>query len=136
MKSQDQQLLEEAYKKIKSKKMPSKKKMMKEDFKGQHYSGYELMELWMEKNGVRYDDEQDLTNLIEILGYRQGLREFFGDNPGAIEAVFNWIENEIDRIPDWTENLRDELEGMELDEIEAPEDEEPQRSATSSQNNF
>lgn len=117
--NQDQHLLEEAYKKVKNKKMPSKKKkMMKEAFEDQNYSGYELLELWMEKNAVRYDDEQDLTNLVEVLGYRQGLREFFGDNPGAIEAVFNWIENEIDRIPDWKDNLRDELEGMMEDEKE------------------
>jgi hypothetical protein len=131
MKFQDQQLLEEAYKKVKSKKMSSKKKMMKEGFEDQNYSGYELLELWMEKNAVRYDDEQDLTNLVEVLGYRQGLREFFGDNPGAIEAVFNWVENEIDRIPDWSDNLRDELEGMMEDEeetSEAPESSEAPQS--------
>jgi len=124
MKSQDQQLLEEAYKKINKKKMPSKKnKMMKESI--DQMDGYELMETWMEKNAVRYDDEQDLTNLIEVLGYRQGLREFFGDNPGAIEALFNWVSETIDRVPDWKENLRDELEGMMEDseeESEAKED--------------
>lgn len=120
MKTQDQQLLEEAYKKVKKKKMSSKK-MMKEAFEDKNYSGYELLELWMEKNAVRYDDEHDLTNLVEVLGYRQGLREFFGDNPGAIEAVFNWVENEIDRIPDWSDNLRDELEGMMEDEEETSE---------------
>ena len=129
MKSQDQQLLEEAYKKVKKEKMPSKKKkMMKEAFEDQNYSGYELLELWMEKNAVRYDDEYDLTNLVEVLGYRQGLREFFGDNPGAIEAVFNWVENEIDRVPDWKDNLRDELEGMAEDEEEAPEGSEDQEA--------
>jgi hypothetical protein len=104
--------------------MPSKKnKMMKESI--DQMDGYELMETWMEKNAVRYDDEQDLTNLIEVLGYRQGLREFFGDNPGAIEALFNWVSETIDRVPDWKENLRDELEGMMEDseeESEAKED--------------
>lgn len=125
--NQDQHLLEEAYKKVKNKKMASKKKkMMKEAFEDQNYSGYELLELWMEKNAVRYDDEQDLTNLIEILGYRQGLREFFGDNPGAIEAVFNWIEDAVDRIPDWKDNLRDEVEGMMEDEEEPETSEAPQ----------
>lgn len=126
MKFKDQQLLEEAYKKVKKKKMPSKKKMMKEAFEDENYSGYEMLEKWMEKNAVRYDDEQDLTNLIEILGYRQGLREFFGDNPGAIEAVFNWIEDQIDRIPDWKDNLQDELEGMMEDEEEPETPEAPQ----------
>jgi hypothetical protein len=125
--NQDQHLLEEAYKKVKNKKMASKKKkMMKEAFEDQNYSGYELLELWMEKNAVRYDDEQDLTNLVEILGYRQGLREFFGDNPGAIEAVFNWIEDAVDRIPDWKDNLRDEVEGMMEDEEEPETPEAPQ----------
>jgi hypothetical protein len=110
MKYQDQELLEEAYKKVKVKKMSSKKKMMKESVN--EMDGYELLQLWTDKNAVRYDDESDLTDLVEILGYRQGLREFFGDNPGAIQAVFNWIEETIDRIPDWKENLKDELSGM------------------------
>jgi len=118
--NQDQHLLEEAYKKVKNKKMASKKKkMMKESF--DQMDGFELMETWMDKNGVRYDDEQDLTNLIEVLGYRQGLREFFGDNPGAIEALFNWISENIDNVIDWKENLRDELEGTVEDEEETEE---------------
>lgn len=125
--NQDQHLLEEAYKKVKKKKMSSKK-MMKEGFEDQNYSGYELLELWMEKNAVRYDDEHDLTNLVEVLGYRQGLREFFGDNPGAIEAVFNWVENTIDSIPDWSDNLRDELEGMMEDEEETETPDTPQQN--------
>jgi hypothetical protein len=135
MKTQDQQLLEEAYKKVKKKKMSSKK-MMKEAFEDKNYSGYELLELWMEKNAVRYDDEQDLTNLVEVLGYRQGLREFFGDNPGAIEAVFNWVENEIDRIPDWSDNLRDELEGMMEDGEEEETEEAPESSEASQPRQF
>jgi hypothetical protein len=125
MKSQDQQLLEEAYKKVKKEKMPSmskKKKMMKESI--DEMDGYELMEVYMEKNAVRYDDERDLTNLIEVLGYRQGLREFFGDNPGAIEAIFNWISETVDRVPDWKENLRDELQGMAEDSEEESEEKE------------
>ena len=128
MKSQDQQLLEEAYKKVKKEKMPSKKKkMMKESF--DQMDGFELMETWMDKNAVRFDDEQDLTNLIEVLGYRQGLREFFGDNPGAIEALFNWISENIDNVSDWKENLRDELEGAMEDEEETPEASEDQETS-------
>ena len=130
MKSQDQQLLEEAYKKVKKSKMSSKKKKMMneaiipEQLEGM--DGYELMEIYMDRNAVRYDDEYDLTNLVEVLGYRQGLREFFGDNPGAIEAVFNWISETIDRVPDWKENLRDELSGMMEDSEEEPEQQSPE----------
>ncbi len=123
MKLHDQQLLEEAYKKVKTKKMPStKKKMVKESV--DEMDGYELMELYMDKRAVRYDDEQDLTNLIEVLGYRQGLREFFGDNPGAIESIFNWISETIDNVPDWKENLREELQGMVEDSEEESEEKE------------
>lgn len=124
MKSQDQQLIEEAYKKMYKNKKPSKfcfmnkKKVVGESFDDENYSGYEMLEKWMEKKAVRFDDEYDLTELVEVLGYRQGLREFFGDNPGAIEAVFNWIENSIDSVPDWKNNLRDELESMMEDEEE------------------
>jgi len=125
MKLHDQQLLEEAYKKVKTKKMPStKKKMVKLKESVDEMDGYELMELYMDKRAVRYDDEQDLTNLIEVLGYRQGLREFFGDNPGAIEAVFNWISENVDRVTDWKENLRDELTGMMEDSEEESEEKE------------
>jgi len=130
MKSQDQQLLEEAYKKVKKSKMSSKKKkMMNEAITPEQLEGmdgYELMEIYMDRNAVRYDDEYDLTNLVEVLGYRQGLREFFGDNPGAIEAVFNWISETIDRVPDWKENLRDELSGMMEDSEEEPEQQSPE----------
>jgi hypothetical protein len=130
MKSQDQQLLEEAYKKVKKSKMSSKKKkMMSEAITPEQLEGmdgYELMEIYMDRNAVRYDDEYDLTNLVEVLGYRQGLREFFGDNPGAIEAVFNWISETIDRVPDWKENLRDELSGMMEDSEEEPEQQSPE----------
>jgi hypothetical protein len=133
--NQDQHLLEEAYKKVKNKKIQSnnkkipskKKKMMKESF--DQMDGFELMETWMDKNAVRFDDEQDLTNLIEVLGYRQGLREFFGDNPGAIEALFNWISENIDNVTDWKENLRDELEGAMEDEEETPEASEDQETS-------
>jgi hypothetical protein len=125
MKSLDQQLLEEAYKKVKKEKMPSmskKKKMMKESI--DEMDGYELFELYMDRKAVRFDDEYELTNLVETLGYRQGLREFFGDNPGAIEAIFNWISENIDRVPDWKENLRDELEGEMEDSEEESEEKE------------
>ncbi len=123
MKSQDQQFLEEAYKKVKKEKMSSmseKKKMMKESI--DEMDGYELMELYMDRQAVHFDDEYELTNLIEALGYRQGLREFFGDNPGAIEAIFNWISENIDKVPDWKENLRDELTGMMEDSEEESEE--------------
>jgi hypothetical protein len=116
MKFKDQELLEEAYKKVKIKKMTSKKKMVKENL--ENMDGYELLETWMEKNAVRYEDEQDLTNLVEVLGYRQGLREFFEDNPGAIEAIFNWISETIETNQEWKDNLRDEIEGMSEDEEE------------------
>lgn len=102
-----------------------KKRIMKEGISSEQINqmdGFELMETWMDKNGVRFDDEQDLTNLIEVLGYRQGLREFFGDNPGAIEALFNWISENIDNVTDWKENLRDELADHSAeDEEETPE---------------
>ena len=123
MKSSYQQLLEKTYSKMNRSK--KKKRIMKEGISSEQINqmdGFELMETWMDKNGVRFDDEQDLTNLIEVLGYRQGLREFFGDNPGAIEALFNWISENIDNVTDWKENLRDELADHSAeDEEETPE---------------
>lgn len=120
MKSIDQQLLEEAYSKINGQKLTNESSHDTEDL--------DLLETWMEKNAVRYDDEYDLTKLVEALGYRQGLREFFADNPGAIEVVFNWVSETIDSAPEWKENLKDSLRGYEEDSSNEYEDDNSSRS--------
>jgi len=57
-----------------------------------------------------------LENLFEALGYGEGfmrgraLEEFFGDNPGAIEAVVEWVGEQAEDCEDWSQRLEDSLE--------------------------
>jgi hypothetical protein len=42
-----------------------------------------------------------LEDIIKLLGYRQGLKEFLEDNPGAQEAIAEFIREWADRNEEW-----------------------------------
>jgi hypothetical protein len=58
---------------------------------------------------------RNLTDMFEAMGYGQGwmrgraMEEFFGDNPGAVEAILMWVEENVESIPEWEEGLASEL---------------------------
>ncbi len=65
------------------------------------------------KKGVR-----NLELLIKTLGYGEGfipqgrgyvLEEFFEDNPGAIHAVIDFIDELIERNSEWKNRLSEKL---------------------------
>ena len=60
----------------------------------------------------------------DICGYGDAwggtMNNFFSDNPGAIEAVMTWIENNIPKVSDWEENL--EMETYDDSEEESDEE--------------
>lgn len=58
--------------------------------------------------GVRY-----LDKIINILGYRD-FDYFLEDNPGAQEAIVEWIKEQNNS--EWTENFADILEDEDQDE--------------------
>ncbi len=71
---------------------------------------------------------RSLTDMFEAMGYGRGwmrgraLEEFFADNPGAVEAVLMFVEENIDGCPEWQEGLESELfEDEDEEEFEAVE---------------
>lgn len=85
----------------------------------------EIREQWEKQNKInRYEGTSGVKNLEKLLGamgydkgnyigYGNELINFLSDNPGAIEAILNFID-ESD-VPEWKENLSD---GLELEENE------------------
>lgn len=55
---------------------------------------------------------RNLESLCEDLGYRKGqfigqhyIANFLADNPGAVELLFEFIQNEVGECKEWQENL-------------------------------
>ena len=88
----------------------------------------ELINEWQDENkawhfeggsGVRKFEE-----LCDALGYARGeflgsgvsIPNFLADNPGAIDALINWISEQ--NVDDWKENLISELPDAEAEEDE------------------
>jgi hypothetical protein len=84
-----------------------------------------LIEKWTEENRVyRWEGERgvkDLERLCAAIGYKENgfrygdpIHAFLADNPGAIEALVQWIEDRDDDAPEWKESLLDDL-GLETE---------------------
>lgn len=80
---------------------------------------YEIFGAYCDQHFRRTEGEQGLRNLenmCEALGYGRGfmqgraLEEFFADNPGAIEAVLEFVGNWVDRNTEWQDSLAQQLE--------------------------
>ena len=59
---------------------------------------------------MRFEGEcgvREFESLLEGIGYssHSALHSFFGDNPGAINAVVQWIQEHGDDIPEWHQSL-------------------------------
>lgn len=76
----------------------------------------ELLDIWCQQNRCyRFEGESgldNLTKLVEVLGYKEhGFRHgsaievFLADNPGACDAIVEFITEWVDRAPEWRENL-------------------------------
>lgn len=56
---------------------------------------------------------QNLDTLFQVLGYGVGymrgraMEEFFADNPGAVEAVLDFVEKWAERNPEWQQALEE-----------------------------
>jgi hypothetical protein len=97
---------------------------MKENYEELEMS--ELRERWEDSHTLgRYEGTVGVTNLEKFLatiGYSQGnyvgynneLINFLSDNPGAIEAILNFIDES--NVPEWKESIIEEL--PEPEEIE------------------
>lgn len=76
--------------------------------------GSELLSKWEAKKKYHhYEGEtglRRLEELIRVIGYRS-MDAFFEDNPGAMGAVRDWVEEWVDRLPEWKNNLADAVGG-------------------------
>lgn len=80
----------------------------------------ELFDTYCEKNRMfHFEGErgvQHLTQVVETLGYGEGwmrgraIEDFLTDNPGAIEAVMEFIGEWVGRNSEWQEKLADAVE--------------------------
>jgi hypothetical protein len=66
---------------------------------------------------------RNLESLCEDLGYRRGqfigqhyIANFLADNPGAVELLFEFIQNGVDQCDEWQENLNLESYSEDADE--------------------
>ena len=69
---------------------------------------------------------RNLEEVVKAIGYRRdmcgsALDNFLNDNPGAQEAIVDWIRDNMDGNEEWTENVRSELPEHEDDEEEEEE---------------
>src|SRR3990172_7080509 len=89
--------------------------------RGDVVDAYELIEKWQNKHHA-YSFEGDsglaqLEDLCEAIGYRPHgfrfgttLEGFLSDNPGACDAIVEFITESLDKSQEWRENLADELD--------------------------
>lgn len=81
--------------------------MMEEDL-----DGSDILERFMDANNLRYDDVEGFETLCEALGYAQGyylnrdaIYNFLYDNPGALEALYQFVAEWVERNSEWKESL-------------------------------
>ena len=79
---------------------------------------YEIVDMFESNFMTRTEGEagvKSLENVCETLGYGEGfmrgraIEEFLGDNPGAVEALFQFITEWAVRNSDWQANMEDAL---------------------------
>ena len=80
---------------------------------------HELIDKWVDANkAYSWEGSRGIRNLVKLVStldsnYRD-LDDFFTDNPGAIEAVLEWIQTR--NVPEWKESLEEATGGDEDDE--------------------
>jgi hypothetical protein len=82
----------------------------------------EILTHWQDQEPSRHRFEgetgvETLNELTTAIGYQRGLEHFLEDNPGAIEAIVEWIEEQADQgYTGWKSKLADECEFVDADE--------------------
>jgi len=72
----------------------------------ENLSGGELLDKYLTQKGMHHfeGNTQNLERVVEVLGYRD-VDEFLGDNPGAQEAIVDFIREWADRNDEWKASL-------------------------------
>lgn len=78
---------------------------------------YEVVDEFISRNNLRFElDTKGLQQLVDAMGYSEDIyagflyhgdpiTAFLSDNPGAQEAIVNWIQEQ--HIPEWKEALEE-----------------------------
>lgn len=86
----------------------------------------DILDHWQSQRPRRYHFEgesgvQNLEQLVKDIGYDNGIEEFLADNPGAMEALVNWISEWADKGTEWKTKLA-EASGYEPETNDEEED--------------
>ena len=87
----------------------------------------ELLEEYMDQEKIyRFEGDSGLESLgkiFEAMGYEEHnfkygsfVEVFLADNPGAVEAIIDWIEEQ--NVPEWKEKLKEKLHGVDSDDTQ------------------
>ena len=89
---------------------------------------YEVVDKFMDNFARHSEGERGVKNLetvCEVLGYGEGfmrnraIEDFLTDNPGAVEALFEFISEWAVRNPQWCNAMEEQLEDEGLLEEDA-----------------
>ena len=99
--------------------------MSETNINNEEISMYEVVEKWTSVKNTRRDNFKGLETFVEALGYEGDFcstpsQNFFNDNPGAIEAIYNWVIEQ--EIPEWRNNLLSEVPDDDDEDFEDDED--------------
>ena len=76
----------------------------------------ELLDTYMDECVVNFNTEGEdgvdsLQDLFTVLNSQyESIGDFLSDNPGAQEAILDWIRKQIPKDKEWQKALRDEIE--------------------------
>jgi len=93
-----------------------------------------LSEFLDQKEMYHFEGDSGVENLNKVcsaIGYRAhgfrygtSLEVFLSDNPGAQQAILDWIGQHIGIASEWSENLSNEIELEDVEEDEEEKEEE------------
>ncbi len=86
--------------------------------------GPDLLQRWQRKNKMHCLEgdagQEKMQKLVRVLGYDghqfrfgEPLQQFLSDNPGAMEAILTWVEEQLDDNQDWRANVIEAIEDQE-----------------------
>lgn len=93
----------------------------------------ELVNEWQDENNAHHFEGtsgvERFRKLCEAIGYKEGnylgyghaIENFLSDNPGALEALVNWIQDQD--VDEWKESIIQELPEQEEEKEELEEKE-------------
>ncbi len=84
--------------------------------------GQRLIEKWQDAEGAYHfeSNTKNLEKLTEALGYPadafgSSVENFLNDNPGAQQAIVDWVAEWLDRNGEWRERIQ-EIAGTDPDD--------------------